>query len=146
MKKNLKCYPNPILFYRLTGNISETQYHSYNRILVLRCKIMQQNTGGKYNTGSNTISNIGKLALTVHPYSFGEEPSSLILRKLVIAGSSLWWRSLIRMANYPFRPFPYPQPIISTTKDYWQALACQCIAFKTLFHKNSTHTIKKARH
>ena len=72
---------------------------------------------------ANTISNIGKLAKTVHPDSFGEEPSSLILRKLMIAGSSLWWRYVIRMANHPLHPFPYPQPIISTPIAYWQALS-----------------------
>ena len=87
MKKILKCYPKSILFYRLTDNISEMQYDSYNNILVLRCKIMQHNTGGKYNTGSKHNLNIGKLAKAVHPDSFDEEPSSLILRKLMIAGS-----------------------------------------------------------
>ena len=51
MKKNLKCYPKPTLFYRLTGNISETQYDSSNTILVLLCKIMQHNIDGKCNTG-----------------------------------------------------------------------------------------------
>ena len=50
-EKILKFYPKPILFYRLTDNISETQYDSYNTILVLQYKIMQHNTGGKYNTG-----------------------------------------------------------------------------------------------
>ena len=72
---------------------------------------------------ADTISNIGNLAKTVHPDSFGEEPSSLILRKLMIAGSSLWWRYVIRMANHPLHPFPYPQPIISTPIAYWQALS-----------------------
>ena len=72
---------------------------------------------------ANTISNIGKLAKTVHPDSFGEELSSLILRKLMIAGSSLWWRYVIRMANHPLHPFPYPQSIISTPIVYWQALS-----------------------
>ena len=72
---------------------------------------------------TNKISNIGKLAKTVHPDSFGEEPSSLILRKLMIAGSSLWWRYVIRMANHPLHPFPYPKPIISTPIAYWQALS-----------------------
>ena len=71
----------------------------------------------------NTISNIGKLAKMVHPDSFDEEPSSLILRKLMIAGSSLWWRYAIGMANHPLHPFPYPQPIISTPIAYWQALS-----------------------
>ena len=60
---------------------------------------------------------------TVHPDSFGEEPSSLILRKLMIVGSSLWWRYVIRMANHPLHPFPYPQSIISTPIAYWQALS-----------------------
>ena len=72
---------------------------------------------------ANTISNIGKLAKTVHPDSFGEEPSSFILRILMIEGSSLWWRYVIRMANHPPLPFPYPQPIISTPIAYWQALS-----------------------
>ena len=72
---------------------------------------------------ANTISNIGKLAKTVHPDSFDEEPSSLILRKLMIAGSSLWWRYVIRIANHPLHPFPYLQPIISTPIAYWQALS-----------------------
>ena len=72
---------------------------------------------------ANPISNIGKLAKTVHSDSFGEEPSSLRLRKLMIAGSSLWWRYVIRMANHPLHPFPYPQPIISTPIAYWQALS-----------------------
>ena len=76
---------------------------------------------------ANTISNIGKLAKTVHPDSFGEEPSSLILRKLMIAGSSLWWRYVIRMANHPLHPFPYPQSIISTPIVYWQALSMHCL-------------------
>ena len=34
MKKILKCYPKPILFYRLTENISETQCDNYNAIPV----------------------------------------------------------------------------------------------------------------
>ena len=70
---------------------------------------------------ANTISNIGKLAKTVHPDSFGEETSSFILRKLMIEGSSLRWRHVIRMANHPLHPFLYPQPIISTPIAYWQA-------------------------
>ena len=45
-EKNLKI-PKSILFYRLTDNISETRYNSYNMILVLECKITQHNTGGK---------------------------------------------------------------------------------------------------
>ena len=72
---------------------------------------------------ANTISNIGNFTKTVHPDSFGEEPSSLIFRKLMIAGSSLWWRYVIRMANHPLHPFPYPQSIISTPIVYWQALS-----------------------
>ena len=71
----------------------------------------------------NTISNIGKLAKAVHPDSFGEGPSSLILRKLMIADSSLWWIYGIRMANHPLHPFPYPQLIISTPIAYWQTLS-----------------------
>ena len=71
---------------------------------------------------TNKISNLGKLAKTVHPDSLGEEPSSLLLRKLMIAGNSLWWRYVIRMANHPLHLFPYPQPIISTPIAYWQAL------------------------
>ena len=54
---------------------------------------MQHNTGCKHNTGSKhnngILSNNGKLAKMVDPDSFGEEPSSLRLRKLMIAGSSL---------------------------------------------------------
>ena len=38
---------------------------------------------------ANTISNTGKPVKTVHPDSFCVEPSSLRLRKLMIAGSSL---------------------------------------------------------
>ena len=38
---------------------------------------------------AETISDIGKLAKMIHPDSFGEEPPSLILRKLMIADSSL---------------------------------------------------------
>ena len=71
---------------------------------------------------ADTISNIGKLAKMVHPDYFSEEPSSLILRKWMIADSSLWWRYVIRMVNHPLHPFPYPQPIISTPIAYWQAL------------------------
>ena len=126
MKEVLKWYPEPILFYCLTNNISEMQYNSYNTILVLWCKIMQHNTGRKHNTGSKhnngILSNNGKLAKMVDPDSFGEEPSSLRLRKLMIAGNSLWWRYKVRMARYPLHPFPYPQPIISTSIAYWQAL------------------------
>ena len=72
MKKILKCYQKPILFYCLTDNISETQYNSYNTIPVLWCKIMQLKTGGKYKTGSKH-NFVGKLAKMVHPDSFGEE-------------------------------------------------------------------------
>ena len=72
---------------------------------------------------ADTISNVGKLAKTIHPDSFGKEPSLIILRKLMIAGSSLWWRYVIRMANHPLHPFPYPKPIISTPMAYWQALS-----------------------
>ena len=66
-EKILKCYPKPILFYLLTGNISEAQYDSYNTILVLRCKIKQHNTGGKCNTDCKQISNIGNFGKTVYP-------------------------------------------------------------------------------
>ena len=76
---------------------------------------------------ANTISNIGNFAKMVHPDSFGEEFSSLILRKLMFAGSSLWWRYEIRMANHPIHPFPYPQSIISTPIAYWQALSMHCL-------------------
>ena len=38
---------------------------------------------------ANTISNTGKLSKIIHPDSFGEEPSSLRLRKLMITGYSL---------------------------------------------------------
>ena len=72
---------------------------------------------------TNKISNIDKLVKLVHSDSFGEESSLLLLRKLMIAGSSLWWRYVIRMANHPLHPFPYPQPIISTPIAYWQALS-----------------------
>ena len=95
---------------------------------------------------ANTISNIGKLAKTAHPDSFGEEPSSLILRKLMIAGSSLWWRYVIRMANHPLHPFPYPQPIISTPIAYWQALSMHRFQntisqIQYLYNKESTPSI-----
>ena len=59
----------------------------------------------------------------VDPDSFGEEPPSLRLRKLMIAGNSLWWGYKVRMARHPLHPFPYPQPIISTPIAYWQALS-----------------------
>ena len=72
---------------------------------------------------ANAISNIGNFAKTVHLDSFGEEFSSLIFRKLMIAGSSPWWRYVIIMANHSLHPFPYPQSIISTPIVYWQALS-----------------------
>ena len=55
-----------------TNIILATQHRWYNIILA-----------------ANTISNTGKLAKTVHPDSFRVEPSSLRLRKLMIAGSSI---------------------------------------------------------
>ena len=137
MKKILKCYPKPILFYRLTDNISEMQCDSYNSILVLRCKIMQHNTGGKCNTG-------GK-----HNFKYWQTCQS---------GTSrfFWWRTLIT----------HTQKIDDSRWSEWQTIhstlslilsllltlpwsidrPCQCIASQALFLKNSYHTIKKSRH
>ena len=70
----------------------------------------------------NTTSNAGKLAKRVYPNSFGEEPSSLRLRKLMILCSILWWKYTMRMTNHPLHPFLYPQPIIITSIAYWQVL------------------------
>ena len=78
MKKILKCYPEPILSYGLSDiqtkvNISPTQHNLRYNI----CVAMQDNAAQHwwYSTilGANTISNIGKLAKTVHPDFFGEE-------------------------------------------------------------------------
>ena len=55
----------------------------------------------------------------VYPDSFCEEPSSLRLTKLMIAGSSLWWRYTIKMENHPLPPFPYHQPINIASIAYW---------------------------
>ena len=89
MKKIIKCYPRPILFYHLIDNISVMQ----QKLQYDTGVAMQDNAAQHwwYNTilAVNIISNTGKLAKTVHPDSFGEEPSSLRLRKLMIAGSSL---------------------------------------------------------
>ena len=70
---------------------------------------MQRNTGGTI-LEANAISNIGKLAKTVYSDSFRVELSSLIPRKLMIAG-----RYAIRMTNHPRHPFPYLQPMIITS-------------------------------
>ena len=70
----------------------------------------------------HTISNTDKLAKPVNPDFFDEKPSSLRLRKLMIAGSRLWWRYTIKIVNHPLQPFPDSQSIISTSIAYWQAL------------------------
>ena len=83
IKKILTCYPKPILFYRLTDNTLATQHKLQYDIGV----VMQDNAKQHwwYSTilAANTISNTDSLAKTVHPDSFGEEPSSLRLRKLM---------------------------------------------------------------
>ena len=89
MKKILKCYPKPILFYGLTNCISATQHK-----LQYHTGVGMRDNAAKhwwYNTilVTNTISNTGKLAKMVRPDSFSDQPSSLRLRKLTIAGSTL---------------------------------------------------------
>ena len=89
MKKNLKMLPQNNIFHRLTDNISATQ-----RKLQYDTGVAIQDNAAQhwwYNTilVANTISNTGKLAKTAHPDSFRVKPSSLRLRKLMIAGSSL---------------------------------------------------------
>ena len=51
-EKNLKMLPktNIVLPFNRQYFRDEAQYDSYSTILVLRCKIMQHSTGGKYNT------------------------------------------------------------------------------------------------
>ena len=93
-EKILKCYPKPILFYRLTDmqtkdNISATQHKLRYDTGVAMQDNAAQHWWYSTTVAANTISNTGKLSKMVHPDSFGEEPSSLRLRKLMIAGSSL---------------------------------------------------------
>ena len=81
--------PQNNIFYRLTDNISVMQ-----RKLQYDTGVAIQDNAAQhwwYNTilAVTTISNTGKLAKAVHPDSFRVEPSSLRLRKLMIAGSSL---------------------------------------------------------
>ena len=77
--KIFKCYPKPILFYRLTDNISAKQHKLQYDTGVA----MQDNAAQLcwYNTilAVSTILNTGKLAKTVHPDSSGEEPCALRL-------------------------------------------------------------------
>ena len=77
MKKILKCYPKPKLFYHLNNNILAMWHNlQYNTGVA-----MQDNAAQLwwYSTilAANTISNTGKFAKMIHPDSFGEEPSSL---------------------------------------------------------------------
>ena len=87
-EKNLKMLPQNNIFYRLTDNISATQRKlQYDTGVAIQDNAVQQ---WWLNTilVVNAISNTGKLAKTVYPDSFRVEPSSLRLRKLMIAGSS----------------------------------------------------------
>ena len=94
MKKILKSYPKPILFYCLTNartkeNISVTQHNlQYDTGVAMQDNVVQH---WWYSTilAASTISNTGKLAKMVRPDFFGEESSSLRLRKLIIAGSGM---------------------------------------------------------
>ena len=80
--------PKTNIFYCLIDNISVTQHKlQYDAGVAMRDNAAQH---WQYNTiAASTISNIGKLAKTIHPDSFRVEPSSLRLGKLMIAGSSL---------------------------------------------------------
>ena len=84
-EKILKCYLKPILFYRLTDtltkdNISATQH----KLQYDTGAAMQENVAQHwwYRTILTTLFQL----LVNFPDSFGEEPSSLRLRKLMIAG------------------------------------------------------------
>ena len=81
--------PQNNIYYRLTDNISATQRKlQYDTGVAIQDNAAQR---WWYNTilVVSTISNTSKLAKTVHPDSFRVEPSSLRLRKFMIAGSSL---------------------------------------------------------
>ena len=105
--------PQNNIFYHLTDNISATQHKlQFNTGVAIQHNAAQH---WWYNTilVTNTISNTGKLTKTVHSDSFRVEPSSLRLRKLMIAG-----RYVIRMTNHPLHPFTYLQPMIITSLAY----------------------------
>ena len=81
--------PQNNIYYRLTDNISATQRKlQYDTGVAIQDNAAQR---WWYNTilVVSTISNTSRLAKTVHPDSFSVEPSSLRLRKFMIAGSSL---------------------------------------------------------
>ena len=93
-EKIRKCYPKPILFYRLTNTQTKDNMSVMQHKLQYDTGVAMQDNAAQHWWCStiltaNTISNTGKLSKTVHPDSFGEEPSSLRLRKLMIAGNSL---------------------------------------------------------
>ena len=101
------------IFYRLIDNISATQRKlQYDTGVVIQDNAAQH---WWYNTilAANTISNTGKHVKTVHSGSFRVEPSSLRLRKLMIAG-----RYAVRMTNHLLHPFPYLQPMLITSLAY----------------------------
>ena len=105
--------PQNNIFYCLTDNISAMQ-----RKLQYDTGVAIQDNAAQhwwYNTilAANTISNTGKHDKTVHSDSFHVEPSSLRLRKLMIAG-----RYAVRMTNHPLHTFPYLQAMIITSLAY----------------------------
>ena len=104
--------PQNNIFYRLT-DISATQ-----RKLQYDTRVAIQDNAAQhwwYNTilAANTISNTGKLAKTVYSDSFRVEPSSLRLRKLMIAG---------RYADQNDKPSTPPFPLSSTYDYYFLSL------------------------
>ena len=93
-EKIRKCYPKPILFYRLTDTQTKDNMPVMQHKLQYDTGVAMQDSAAQHWWCStiltaNTISNTGKLSKTVRPDSFGEEPSSLRLRKLMIASNSL---------------------------------------------------------